>query len=192
MHDLHHRLSAGVSAHALVARQDWSELQIEQVLGVFDPVDVSSISSGLGVPDSDLDIVCDTRPGDFVKTVRQAYGGLPHFQTWLSGQRTMVSFAGPHVGIEISAEPKAVEAQQAYRHAVAQRRAAEAGGVELIDRVRRLRLAQGLKTEPALAKVLDLPGDPYQAVDRLAEIDDTALRTLIQAALQRFGPARHV
>ena len=44
----------------------------------------------------------------------------------------------------------------------------EAGGPELAAAVRELRRREGLKTEPALAAVLGLAGDPYAAVDGLA------------------------
>ena len=180
--------SSGLDGRGAIARQEWLELEIEQVLGSFHPVDVSSITSGLDVPGSDLDIVCDLRPGGYLETVRRAYGDLPDFRTWVSGPRTMVSFTGRRVGVELSAEPQAVELQQAYRHALVARRAVGLGGIELAEGVRRLRRVDGSKTEPALAKVLGLPGDPYLAIDGLADVDDATLRRITKKALQRLRP----
>jgi hypothetical protein len=37
-----------------------------------------------------------------------------------------------------------------------------------------------------LAKVLDLPGDPYLAIDGLADVDDATLRRITKKALQRL------
>ena len=41
---------------------------------------------------------------------------------------------------------------------------------------------QGMKTEPAFAKVFGLPGDPYEAILRLEDLEGLALQTMIRAA----------
>jgi len=41
---------------------------------------------------------------------------------------------------------------------------------------------EGQKTEPAFAKVLSLPGDPYVSLLELEHLDDAQLRKIIVAA----------
>ena len=45
------------------------------------------------------------------------------------------------------------------------------GGQQLREEIRALK-RQGVKTEPAVAQLLGLPGDPYQAVLDLASLSD--------------------
>lgn len=154
------------------ARADaaFAQLRIRELLAPFDPVNVSSLASGLGLEGSDLDVACDLRAPGFEEAARAAFGSHEGFELRASGGgRTLVAFAGPGLRVELVGEPLPVERQQAYRHAVAHRCAVEAGGPALAAAVRELRRRDGLKTEPALAAVLGLPGDPYAAVDALAD-----------------------
>lgn len=152
------------------AADAFSRLRIRELLAPFDPVNVSSLASGLGLEDSDLDVACDLRTSGFEEAARSAFGSHEGFELRASGGgRTLVTFAGAGLRVELVGEPLPVEHQQAYRHAVAHRRAVEAGGPALAAAVRELRRRDGLKTEPALAAVLGLCGDPYEAVDALAE-----------------------
>ena len=162
-----------------LARRAWDELRIDEVLSRFHPALVSSLASGLHTPTSDLDVVCDTRGGDLVAAARAAYGDRPGFATWTSGERTLVAFDGPRLRVEISGEPRPVDEQTAYRHAVAHRRLVELGGPGFAAHVRGLRRRRGLKTEPALAAALGLDGDPHAAVEALADAPDERLRELL-------------
>jgi hypothetical protein len=164
------------------ARREWAELRIDEALAGLHPALVSSLASGLHAEHSDLDVVCDTRGGDLVAMARRAYGDRPGFETWTSGERTLVAFDGPTLRVEISGEARPVEEQTAYRHALVHRRLAELGGPGFAAHVRDLRARHGLKTEPALAAALGLPGDPYAAIEALADApDDRLLELLIRA-----------
>jgi hypothetical protein len=162
------------------AAREWAASRIAERLGPFDPVLVASLASGLQADqDSDVDVVCDTRAGGFVPAVRAAYGARAGFALWTSDGRTVVSFEGDARRVELSAEPRAVEDQRAYRHAVAHRRLVLAGGAAFAAEVRERRRRDGLKTEPALAAVLALEGDPFDAVEALATADDAELAVLL-------------
>jgi len=161
------------------AWEEWHRLQFRQRLPTFDPVLVSSFAAGLHGVASDLDVVCDTRPGGFIEAVTAAYGERPGFEHWATGTRTMIAFQGTRLPVELAGEPLPVERQTAYRHAVAHRRLAELGGEHFVATVRAIRRRDGLKTEPAIARALGLDGDPYQAVERLSDAPDDALRGLI-------------
>ena len=151
---------------ARVARE-WAASGLGVVLARWDPVVVSSAAAGLGLPGSDLDVVCDLRPpglptpsGRRSATVRGSRPG--------GGGRSSWSRSAARRWSELVGEPRPVEEQLAYRHAVAHRRLVLERGPAFAAEVRDLRRATGLKTEPAIARILGLDGDPYAAVERVA------------------------
>jgi hypothetical protein len=150
-------------------------------LAAWDPVCVSSLLTGLGGPDSDLDLVCDLREPGFVEAATAAYGDRPGFGTWTTDDRTVVAFAGEELRVELVGEAKPVEAQVAYRHAVAHRRLVQAGGAALATRVRETRGRRGWKTEPALSAVLELDGDPFTVLAALAVAPDARIARLVES-----------
>jgi hypothetical protein len=180
--DLRHQPPVeGVGPGPSLALAEWEELKLGDRLAPYDPVAVSSMLTGLNVGLSDLDVVCDLRAAGFLETVRAWYGQRPGFETWRTGRRTVVAFDGTRLRIEIVGEELAVEEQAAYVHAVAHRRLVDLGGARFARAVRRARRERGCKTEPAIALVLGLPGDPYVAVMRLACATEQDLTALIAA-----------
>lgn len=153
-----------------------------EVLTDFDPVVVSTLLCGLDAAGSDLDVACRvTDPEAFLAVVRRAYGHLPGFSARIvqgDGPDIVVSFLGPDLPVEIFGEDRPVEEQQAVRHFRAWSRLAELGGPDFRRRVRTVR-AQNVETEPAVAKVLALAGDPFEAVDRLGDASDEQLSRLL-------------
>jgi hypothetical protein len=162
------------------AARELAALGLPGRLATYDPVCVSSLLTGLGVERSDLDVVCDLREPGFVAAATAAYGDRPGFATWeADADRTIVAFDGDELRVELVGEPKRVEAQAAYRHAVAHRRLVQAGGPALATRVRELRTRRGWKTEPALSAVLELDGDPFTALAALAVAPDARIARLV-------------
>jgi hypothetical protein len=72
-----------------------------------------------------------------------------------------------------------VAQQHGYRHMVVEARLLAASGPRLKERVIQEKTL-GLKTEPAFAKLLALPGDAYQALLALETADAQQLRALVQ------------
>ena len=169
----------GVGPGPSLALAEWKELRLGERLAPYDPVAVSSMVTGLNAGVSDLDVVCDLRPAGFLKAVRRWYGERSSFETWRTGSRRVVSFEGARLRIELVGEELAVEEQPAYLHAVAHRRLVDLGGERFARSVRRTRRERGCKTEPAIAFVLGLSGDPYVEVMRLARATDQELTELI-------------
>jgi hypothetical protein len=167
------------------ARREWAASAIADRLAPFDPVVVSSLAAGLGTDSSDLDVVCDLRAPGFLDAVREAYEDRPGFAVRTDGPLTLVAFAGERLTVELIGEPRPVEEQTAYRHAVAHRRLAAAGGPAFACAVREQRRLDGLKTEPALAAVLGLDGEPYAAIERLATVGDAELTELVRGRPRR-------
>jgi hypothetical protein len=182
--DLRHQPPVeGVGPGPTLALAEWEELELGDRLAPYDPVAVSSVLTGLNVELSDLDVVCDVRPPGFVQAVQAWYGERPGFKTWQSGSRTVVSFEGARLRVELVGEELAVEEQRAYVHAVAHRRLVALGGARFARAVRRVRREHRYKTEPAIALLLGLRGDPYVAVMRLACATDQELAALMRSVL---------
>lgn len=82
-----------------------------------------------------------------------------------SGGRSALvcSFRACGVEIEVFAENVPATRQNGYLHMITEYELLRTCGSRLRDRVMELKLA-GLKTEPAFAVALDLPGDPYEAI----------------------------
>jgi hypothetical protein len=178
--DLRHQPPVeGVGPGPSLALAEWEELRLGERLAPYDPVAVSSMLTGFNAGVSDLDVVCDLRPTGFLEAVRALYGERPRFDTWRSGRRTVASFDGTHLRIELVGEQRPVEEQPAYLHAVAHRRLVDLGGERFARSVRRTRRERGCKTEPAIAFVLGLSGDPYVEVMRLARATEQELTELI-------------
>jgi uncharacterized protein DUF4269 len=171
----------------MLALAEWKQLKLGERLASYDPVAVSSMLTGLNVGVSDLDVVCDLRQAGFLEVVRARFAERPSFETWRAGSRTVVSFEGTRLRIELVGEERAVEEQPAYLHAVAHRRLVDLGGERFARSVRRARRERGCKTELAIALVLGLHGDPYVEVMRLAGATEQELTALIRAGLRSSG-----
>jgi hypothetical protein len=169
------------------ALAEWRALDVAGRLAQFDPVLVSTLASGLDVDGSDLDVACYSRDPSFAAALRDAYGERPGFSIWRSGERTTAKFDGPTLAVEIFGEPQPVEQQAAYLHALAARRLVALGGEGFAAAVKTARIEQGLKTEPAIAAVLGLDGDPYERVRQLADAPDDALRQCFRCARSSSG-----
>lgn len=147
-------------------------LNLFENLREFDPALVSTICLRLDIPGSDLDVICE--PDDlasFTSVVGDAYGGKSEFEMWMrsSGER-VVQFETATFPIEIFAKQVPVEQQYAWRHLSVMARLLDAKP-ELREKVRILK-RNGSSTEVAFAKLLNLEGDPYEALLDLEEVSD--------------------
>jgi len=166
------------------------ELDIFSVLAEFDPLLAGTFPLGLETPQSDLDIICFAEDlAHFAAMVSDAYGDQDDFemrQTEKNGLPTQIChFQVREIPVELFAQPRHSEEQNAYRHLLAEARLLREGGEEATLSIRDLKL-EGLKTEPAFGQYFCLPGDPYETLLTLAdasaeEISDVA----IQAKFER-------
>jgi hypothetical protein len=147
-----------------------AELALWPTLRAFDPVLAGTIPLGIDLPASDLDVICEVplpSQASFVQVLRGQYGHLTGFQlrpTSSQGQAAIVanfSYAG--VAIEVFGQALPTSQQYAVRHLVVEAAILQVGGEVWRAAVQRLK-QQGLKTEPAFAQLLHLPGDPYEAL----------------------------
>ncbi|GAB3580634.1 DUF4269 domain-containing protein [Hymenobacter daeguensis] len=139
-------------------------------LAAFGPVLAGTIPLGIDVAGSDLDVLCEVSPADeqrFAELLQTHYGRRPGFRLArlaVGGQAAVVS-SFRHRGQEIEVFGQAVPTaqQNGFRHLLVEDAVLRAGGEAWRRAVRQLK-KQGLKTEPAFARLLRLPGNPYEAL----------------------------
>ncbi len=159
-------------------------LQILERLKSYSPVLVSTICIDIDIPESDLDVVCTT-PSliEFEAVLKKLFGSLPRFCLRSAHDDTtphsLCNFESTGFVWEIYGSPLPVKSQRAYRHLVQASRVINIGGIAVKETLRALKL-KGLKTEPAVAEVLDLKGDPYEAVLKLEKKSDSEIRKLLK------------
>jgi hypothetical protein len=179
-----HYLLAGNKRQQL-AYAALQNLGIWSTLSAFDPVLAGTVPLDIDIANSDLDILCavdSTEMARFVGLLQAQYAHLPEFIVTqkLINQRPSVvcSFRFQEFEVEVFGQDCPTERQQAFRHMVVEDRVLQAGGEAWRAAVRRLK-EQGLKTEPAFAKLLQLKGDPYESLLTLEGTSVEELRTAL-------------
>lgn len=134
----------------------------------FTPVLAGTIPINIDIPSSDLDILCcfdDVR--SFYEVLQNAfaqYDGFTLRRTSLQGHDTVVAnFTTAGFAIELFGQPVPVTQQAGYQHMVIEYAILQEKGEAFRQQVLSLKHA-GYKTEPAFARLLQLEGDPYQAL----------------------------
>ena len=139
-------------------------LHLMEMLNEYDPVLVSTIALDIDTPKSDLDVICCVKDVEsFKKTVTMHFGQLDRFVFRRERSHSVCSFFFSDFEYEIYANVLPVEEQAAYKHLVQTARLIRIGGEKVRESVRSAKL-QGVKTEPAIAQIFGLEGDPYMAV----------------------------
>jgi hypothetical protein len=156
-------------------------------LRAFDPVLVGTFPLDLTVPGSDLDIICEVPEGADFQRALAAFAGYPGYavrQAATAVPAVVASFELAGLPVEVFGQAVPTTRQNGYRHLVVEARLLAIGGPVLRARTLALKAA-GLKTEPAFARLLGLPGNPYEALLALEAEPDAALRQRLATAPSR-------
>jgi hypothetical protein len=87
--------------------------------------------------------------------------------------------------LELFAQSRPTEEQNAYRHMVAEARLLREGGEEALIAIRHMK-QEGMKTEPAFGQYFHLDDDPYETLLTLADVSAEELSdVVIQAKFAR-------
>lgn len=154
----------------------------------FHPTLVGTFPLGLQVPGSDLDVACDCAAlAEFVAALQAslaAQGRGPADIEFLPGEPAacVATLALDGLEVEVFCQRLPVARQAGFRHMIVEGRLLCLGGAALRERVRALK-REGLKTEPAFARVLGLAGDPYAALLELEDWTREQLAARVTAAL---------
>ncbi|RAU93196.1 DUF4269 domain-containing protein [Paenibacillus sp. YN15] len=143
------------------------KLRMMEELEQYHPVLVGTVPIDVDIPGSDLDVICQVKEGKqkaFEALLKKVFGGLDGFEyaaRVVDGlPRQVGRFRHGGWMVEVFGQPVPVEEQNGYRHMVVEDRLLELLGDGGREAIRRLKL-QGLKTESAFARLLQLEGDPY-------------------------------
>ncbi len=159
------------------------ESKLLENLAEFQPEVVSTLFAGLDTEASDVDIVCYYQSADdFSTAVRDACGEFPDFTLQSRIASVLGRFTSAGIPFEIYGCTTPVTQQSAYRHYKVMLRLVDIGGEAFQKAVRHLKVS-GLKTEPAIAKLLKLEGDPYVAVLDLEHRSDAELEQALRLLL---------
>lgn len=155
-------------------------LRVFEHLKGYSPALAGTIPLDIDVEGSDLDIICSANDlAALEDTLKGAFGSQNGFQVHqklVRGVPSLVAdFSYEGMALQVFAQPRAVEEQNAYRHMVVEARLLEIGGDTAREEIRRLKRA-GLKTEPAFAQYWQLAGDPYEVLLELSYLAVTELR----------------
>lgn len=158
------------------------ELSLLTVLHKFTPRVIGTPPLGIDIATSDIDIACSTDDlARFQCVTTDRFGECDRFQFRqinIQNHKTFIAqFHAHDWDIELFCQSVPTDRQWGVRHFIVEQR--------LIAIDPNLKFAilvlkqQGMKTEPAFANVLNLIGDPYQAMLKLENMDDDDLKQLL-------------
>lgn len=142
------------------------ELRIMAVLELYTPVLIGTLPLSIHIPGSDLDIACEVY--DFAAFEKLVRVHFEHFEAFEYVRRTVnevervkVNFCCGKWPVEIFGQPIPVIEQNGFRHMVIEECLLRKYGDSFRQQIIELK-RNGMKTEPAFAKLLQLEGDPYE------------------------------
>lgn len=150
----------------------------------YDPTVVSTIFVGFDLEDSDIDIICTYNDADVLANlIRLIYGDYDQFFCDIRNDHILSQFVFEGFLFEIYGSTLPVTEQRAFGHYEVMKRLSQIGG-EPFQELMRATKRSGLKTEPAIASLFDLGGDPYEAVLLLNDCSHGELASYIQKCIR--------
>lgn len=145
-----------------------NEFKIIEILKAYKPLVVGTIPIEIDLPESDVDIILETN--DFYELEKFLIQNFNHFQNFEIQQKTdknqtilVCNFIINEIPFEIYAENKPTHLQNGFLHMIKEHQILQKHGKEFQNQIIQLK-KQGHKTEPAFAKLLNLPGNPYKTL----------------------------
>ncbi|MEZ4942221.1 MAG: DUF4269 domain-containing protein [Saprospiraceae bacterium] len=149
-------------------RRAWRILtryRVLEKLEPYDPILTGTIPIGIDIDSSDLDICCNAPDlPAFRAAVETGFRDAPGFsirEKSIHGQACVVAnFELDGFPVELFGQAVPTRQQNAYRHMLVEHRILQERGAAFRQQIIALK-KQGIKTEPAFARLLGLNGDPY-------------------------------
>lgn len=149
-------------------------LKIFEKLDSYNPILAGTIPIGIDLSKSDLDIICECENhAEFDAKLSELFADKQNFQCNTYKEQgktvTVANFRTAHFEIEIFGQNLPTVRQRAFRHMIVEYHILNQKGAAFKAQIQRLK-AEGLKTEPAFAKLLGLVGDPYEALLKMESV----------------------
>lgn len=150
------------------------DLNLINRLKSYTPVLTGTVPIEIDIDDSDLDIICCCKDLNLFKDVITNYFGMhENFSIQEKTIRDHVTIVARFnfngFLIEIFGQDRPVDEQEAYRHMIIEYKVLLEKGEDFRNQIIELK-KQGLKTEPAFAKLLGLHGDPFMELLKFGEL----------------------
>jgi len=147
------------------AYQNLTKYRILEKLADFNPILAGTIPINIDIPESDLDIICHwTNKIEFINLLKKFFSKELNFSLKevkiLNEETVITNFLIDNFEIEIFGQNIPCKFQNAFKHMLIEYQILQEKGEEFRQKVIELKM-QGIKTEPAFAKLLNLIGDPY-------------------------------
>lgn len=147
-----------------------TKIDIFNILKEYRPILVGTIPLEIDTENSDLDIVCQVYDfEEFKQILQDNFSTYRNFKIINKDTDIIVcNFIEDNMEIEIYASNIESDKSNGYRHMIIEYKLLKLYGDQFKEEVIKLK-REGLKTEPAFAKMLNLNGDPYE---KLLEFED--------------------
>lgn len=143
-----------------------TELSLFEHLQEYKPILTGTIPIGIDIPKSDLDIICQcSNHLKFAETLNSLYSDEKKYQIrtskWNDLESTIATFHSGKFEIEIFGQDCPTENQSAYRHMIIEHKILNSKDDKFRADIIQMK-KEGMKTEPAFARLLGLQGNPYE------------------------------
>ena len=140
-----------------------TKINIFNILKDYMPILVGTIPLNIDIENSDLDIVCQVDDFEIFENILfDNFSKYENFRIKYKEKNTIVcNFIVANMEIEIYASNEQSHKTNGYRHMIIEYKLLNLYGEKFRDSVIKLK-KEGIKTEPAFAKILNLNGNPYE------------------------------
>jgi len=145
------------------------ENKIMEKLSTYTPILVGTIPIHIDIETSDIDIICDVEDkNQFIEVLVNYFQHMKGFKVAKNDvfDAIKANFYMEDFEIEIFGQNVESVQQNAYQHMLIEHNLLMENGEQFRQEIIELK-RQGLKTEPAFAKLLGLDGNPYEALLKL-------------------------
>jgi len=151
------------------------------ILKEYNPILVGTIPLEIDIEKSDLDIICEIYNFyEFEKLIKNSFQKYENFNINKinENQAIVANFFIKEFEIEIYGQAIPTKEQYGYRHMIIEDKILKLGGNKLKKEIINLK-SNGMKTEPAFAKYLNLNGNPYEELLKLENMSNRDIELLL-------------
>lgn len=152
-----------------------------RILKEYSPILVGTIPLEIDIEKSDLDIICEVHNFyEFEKLTKNSFQKYKNFNINKIKENPAIvaNFFIKEFEIEIYGQAAPTKEQYGYRHMIIEDKILKLGGNKLKKEIINLK-RNGMKTEPAFAKYLNLNGNPYEELLKLENMSNKDIELLL-------------